>query len=60
MVFNMNSEEFDDERREARFYESAGRKELTCACSHMDMPGICPGRQNCPLEDDNYEEEETE
>ena len=56
---NMNSEEFEDEAREALAEWRAVRKSLTCACG-KDMPGICPGRERCPMEEDNFEEDESE
>jgi hypothetical protein len=55
----MNSEEFEDEAREALAEWRAVRKSLSCACGN-DPHGSCPGRENCPMEQDNYEEEETE
>jgi hypothetical protein len=43
------NEDFEDDAKEALLEWRAVRKSLSCACSHMDMPGTCPGRENCPM-----------
>jgi len=31
-------------------------RQSSCACRHLDMPGHCPGRANCPMCEEDEDE----
>jgi hypothetical protein len=56
----------DEARREARqeyaedlYEERRQRNAHRCQCTHMDMPGSCPGPANCPMVDHGEPDDET-
>jgi hypothetical protein len=52
-------ESLRDDAREEDYWARRRRRLTTgCLCVWPDMPGSCPGPENCPMHGENLNEEE--